>query len=103
MFRCIICLQVLIGAMRSREHVFAESMGGTWCIFDLCKPCNGQLGTNADAPLANDIFVKMARQRFEIHGKTGVPNAFERVAILERKHYRGHRRAMGRRLPLPAP
>jgi hypothetical protein len=87
LFRCIICLEIFDHSRRSEEHVFPDSMGGTWKIYDLCKPCNERLGENADGPVANDFWVKVARQRFKIEGKTGVPNPFDRIAIVERKHY----------------
>jgi hypothetical protein len=87
LFRCIICLEIFGHSKRTEEHVFPESMGGTWKIYDLCKTCNDRLGENADAPLADDFFVKLARQRFKIEGKSGIPNAFDRISIMERRHY----------------
>jgi len=56
--------------------VFPLAIGGTLIITRVCEPCNSWLGTTADAPLANHLFVLFPREDLKLPGNSGVvPNA----------------------------
>jgi hypothetical protein len=87
LFRCIICLEIFDHNQSTEEHVFPESIGGRWSIWDLCKPCNDRLGENADADLVNDFWIQIDRQRLRLPGKDGrIPNPFDSGKLVRRQH-----------------
>ena len=57
MFKCIFCLNKFDDSKKTEEHVFPEAIGGSFSIFNLCKPCNDKLGANADSHLINNLFI----------------------------------------------
>ncbi|BDH80254.1 hypothetical protein MTTB_p340 (plasmid) [Methanothermobacter tenebrarum] len=75
---CIICKKNLPKNEFSDEHVFPESIGGSFVLKEaVCKKCNHLLGTKIDAPLAKNFFIELKRYQHKISGKKGsVPNPF---------------------------
>jgi hypothetical protein len=78
MFKCIRCLNEFDDAAKSEEHVFPESIGGTICIYDICKPCNSLFGSKVDGPFINNWLIDSRRMLLGLAGKSGyVPNPLE--------------------------
>lgn len=74
--KCIFCLNEF--EKGSEEHVFPDSLGGNFKIYNVCKGCNEKLGSNVDDKLANNILSQLHRLVKKIPGKKGViPNPFK--------------------------
>ncbi|PFL28081.1 hypothetical protein COJ26_27685 [Bacillus thuringiensis] len=73
--KCIFCLNEF--EKGSEEHVFPDSLGGNFKIYNVCKGCNGKLGSNVDTYLVNNILSQFERLNKKIKGKSGfLPNPF---------------------------
>jgi hypothetical protein len=69
-------------SLRTLEHVFPESIGGTITINDLCKDCNDHLGSNVDSSMVNNWFIDCKRFLLKLPGKDGrIPNPFENLVL----------------------
>lgn len=78
MFKCILCLNDFDDSLKTEEHVFPESIGGTIKIWDLCKGCNDHLGEFVDSPLVNNWMIASQRLILKLPGKKGeIPNPLE--------------------------
>jgi hypothetical protein len=74
---CIFCLKE---KSASEEHVFPEAIGGGLVIDRVCRDCNSDLGTTADARVSNHPLVLLARSQLGIAGKRGgIPDPFRDV------------------------
>jgi hypothetical protein len=70
--KCIICKEEKSRDKFSSEHVFPESIGGSFKINSVCKDCNSKLGEEVDSKLGNHLFVKMIRYELGLAGKKGI-------------------------------
>lgn len=74
---CIFCLKDKPPEKMSREHVFPEAIGGTYCIDFVCKSCNDTLGHSVDRFLTDHRLIQFERLRLGLLGKKkAVPNPF---------------------------
>ena len=72
---CIICLSEKNIAEMSKEHVFPESIGGTFSINTVCILCNNRLGSEVDHHLVNHALIEGQRLLKSLKGKSGsIPN-----------------------------
>ena len=72
---CIICLSEKNNTEMSKEHVFPESLGGTFSINKVCIHCNNRLGNEVDHHLVNHAYIKGQRLLKSLKGKSGyIPN-----------------------------
>jgi len=72
---CIYCLKDFEDL--SDEHIFPDSIGGSFVIRNVCKRCNGHLGQTIDPLLTNHYLVQLDRATKGIEGKSGkIPNPF---------------------------
>ncbi len=83
-FRCLRCDRTLPESQRNPEHVYPHAIGGSLVLHEVCKPCNDQLGQHFDAPLVDNLFIRMKRHRLGIANRDGkVPDPLgETVATL---------------------
>lgn len=70
--KCIFCKKEILRNQFSTEHVFPESIGGSFKINSVCKDCNSKLGEEVDSKLGNHLFVKMIRYELGLAGKKGI-------------------------------
>lgn len=83
-FVCIFCMERPEGSLRSDEHVFPEAIGGTLICRDVCRSCNGRLGSAADVALTDHSAIKFVRRKFGLRGKSGtLPSPFPRGTLKE--------------------
>ena len=79
--RCIFCL---VDKEPSVEHVFPESLGGTFKIQTVCRDCNSRLGTKVDCHLSENWLVQGQRLVLGIKGKSGkVPNPLKSGTLVD--------------------
>lgn len=70
---CIICKNDFSQGEFDDEHVFPESIGGSFCLKTcLCKTCNHRLGAKVDSLLVDHFLIKLARYNHRIPNKNGV-------------------------------
>ena len=75
MENCIICRKQKTEF--SDEHVIPDSLGGYYHIYNVCKQCNSDMGSNVDSELVNHKFSNFQRYLMGIKGKYGkIPNPF---------------------------
>lgn len=76
--KCIICKEEKVDSEFTDEHVFADSIGGTLILSNVCKDCNDKLGRHIDAKLVNHLLIQFVRLTLKIPSKSGkVPNPLE--------------------------
>ncbi len=76
--KCIFCKEEESKDEFPPEHVFPESIGGSFKIDSVCRRCNSELGTKVDAKLVNDFFIKLVRFELNLPSKKGIiPLPFE--------------------------
>lgn len=84
MRQCIFCKKIKQESEFNKEHIILEGLGGkgndNMCN-NVCKSCNGSLGSRVDALLLNHVVTKYQRYTYKIKGKNGIPNPFEEVDI----------------------
>ena len=68
--RCIFCLEE---RAPSREHVFPESIGGTFVIDRVCKTCNERLGAKVDCKLSDHLACLVVREQLGMIDGVGRP------------------------------
>lgn len=62
--------------------MFPLAIGGTLVIKRVCEVCNSDLGTVADAPLSNHLFVMFQRSELKLSGNAGkVPDAIKGLFV----------------------
>lgn len=66
---CIFCKRSLAEIQPSDEHPFAESIGGSFTIDQVCVECNSNLGRLIDPALTADWLVGSRRRHYRIEGK----------------------------------
>ncbi len=71
LFTCILCLGEFKNSLKSKEHIFPETLGGNILIYNMCEKCNNHLGRRVDAPLINSFFCKMKRRRLGLKERSG--------------------------------
>lgn len=73
---CILCHKDDVEL--SKEHVIPQSMGGYYCINNVCKECNSSiLGAKVDPMLINHIVVQLMRYSQKLQGYKGsIPSPF---------------------------
>lgn len=67
--RCIFCKEEKSKDQFSSEHVFPESIGGSYRINTVCKECNSLLGEKVDSQLADHPWVRWIRYQLDLSGK----------------------------------
>lgn len=73
--KCIICKEE---REPSVEHVFPESIGGSYEIRTVCKDCNDKLGREVDCKLTDHLYVKIVRNNLRLMGKKSrMPSSFQ--------------------------
>jgi hypothetical protein len=58
-------------SLKTVEHVFPKSIGGTITISEVCKACNDHLGSFVDSPLINNFFIDAMRYFLKLPDKAG--------------------------------
>ncbi|MDK4790503.1 MAG: HNH endonuclease [Acinetobacter sp.] len=77
-FTCIICRNEKVYTERSDEHVIPDSLNGYYHIYNVCKSCNSNMGSNVDGVLLNHKITQLYRFSEQIKGKSGnLPNPFK--------------------------
>jgi hypothetical protein len=69
--KCIFCKKEKTTAEFSSEHVFPESIGGSFLIDTVCRGCNSELGNKVDSKLADHFLVRLIRYVLGLRGKRG--------------------------------
>ena len=69
--KCIFCKEEKSADQFSDEHVFPETIGGSFHIYTVCKDCNSTLGREVDPKLSEHIFVIPIRYCLGLLGKKG--------------------------------
>lgn len=83
-FECIICREVKAFTDRSDEHVIPDSLNGYYHIFNVCLPCNANMGSKVDSKLLDYKLTELHRFSDQIKGKSGkIPYPFKEIYSLK--------------------
>ncbi|MCT9166994.1 HNH endonuclease [Acinetobacter baumannii] len=83
-FTCIICRHEKVYTERSDEHVIPDSLNGYYHIYNVCKSCNSNMGSNVDGVLLNHKITQLYRFSEQIKGKSGnLPNPFKETRAIK--------------------
>jgi hypothetical protein len=77
---CIICKQE---KELTSEHIFPEFMGGGLEVSNVCKCCNGRMGTGFEQRISSAFITKSHRFKHDIKGKSVTPFPFSDTYIDE--------------------
>mgnify|MGYP000915919546 CR=1 FL=1 len=81
---CIICKRDFPEDQFVPEHVFPESIGGSFILNNaVCENCNHLLGSKVDSLLINNFLTVMKRCRFKIKNKKGEVPTFYGTGTLD--------------------
>jgi hypothetical protein len=70
---CIICK---LEKELTSEHIFPEFMGGGLEVSNVCKACNGNMGTGFEQRISSGFITKSHRFKSDIKGKSVTPFPF---------------------------
>lgn len=71
------CMFCFSSDAMNKEHVFPQSIGGSFWFYQPCVACNSKLGSSVDSLLTDHPLVIMRRARFGIEGQKGaIPDLF---------------------------